>query len=169
MPRCTATNKNGKRCRNSTLKRYPYCWIHCRSLLGVDIKKSHIPDSGEGLYAFKDFKKGQPIAPYSGPIKTTYEIQDEYKNGLCPYCFAIDSMHIVDAKNPADSGMGRYANDCRAANTRASHCSGNNARIYGDRRRHTAQVKAIKPIKKGDEIYASYGPGYWAKAGKKKQ
>src|SRR4051794_9274951 len=58
---CEAQRKVGGRCKRTTCK-------HMKSQLSVQVKKSTIPRAGFGLFALKDFRKGQKIAPYPGKI-----------------------------------------------------------------------------------------------------
>ena len=61
------------------------------------------------------------------------------------------------------SGLARYANDCRVANIREGDCKGNNSRFVKVTRagKTTVWLRATKNIKAGSEILISYGRKYW--------
>ena len=59
------------------------------------------------------------------------------------------------------SGIGRYANSCRAADIAKGYCTGNNAKLAVDQRRRSVNVKSRQAIKAGKEIFVAYGPSYW--------
>lgn len=167
MVRCTATSKSGTRCKNETKERYPYCWIHLKSIEGLSVKPSHISGAGKGLYAEKEFKAGEKIIDYTGK-----PVIGEPENDVGDYKLVHTQGNsetgagrvIIDAEDKTSSSVARYANDCRARNKRAGECKGENARFNqrGQKGVYKVPLKAKKKIKKGDEIYVSYGPAYWA-------
>jgi SET domain-containing protein len=62
------------------------------------------------------------------------------------------------------TGLARYANDCRSANKRAGQCKGNNSKFDMTTTRAgktTIWLRATKNIKAGSEILISYGRKYW--------
>ena len=56
--------------------------------------------------------------------------------------------------------MGRYANTCRGADKRRKKCKRNNVKLARDFRRRKIALKATKTIKRGDEIFNSYGSDF---------
>ena len=67
---------------------------------------SNIPNAGLGLFANKDFKKGDIITQYGG----TKMSLEEGRKSKSDYLFHIPRTNIViDGEH--DSGLGRYAND----------------------------------------------------------
>jgi hypothetical protein len=69
---------------------------------------------------------------------------------------------VIDAAS-TQRDLGRYANDCRAADERAGHCKGSNARYSVSNRNNATRIhlKATKNIPPGSEIFVSYGASYW--------
>ncbi len=56
----------------------PTCHIHSKSLYGVEFKKLTIAGGGLGLFACKQFKNEDIIAPYTGELLTKRELDDRY-------------------------------------------------------------------------------------------
>lgn len=156
-----AENKNGERCNRRTCKYSDYCWQHTKIYKGLKLKKSNIPGANIGLFATKEFKKGQKIADYRGRIMSQAEY-DKLDNWEGVYGVEIKKGEVMNADTTQD-GLGRYANHCRPKNIRAKHCKGNNAKISISHRGDDPKVslKATKKIRPGQEIYVNYGPNYW--------
>lgn len=156
--RCTATTKDGNRCKRRTCKYADMCFQHTELKRGLVVRKSKIRGAGQGLFAAKTFRSDQKITKYGGevidgkqfePSKSTYGVQ-------------ITNDKVLDGRS-TQSGLGRYANDCRAPNKRNRECKGTNARISYNSRTRTASVKVKrgKTIRPGDEVYVAYGRSYW--------
>ena len=158
---CTATNKNGKRCKRNTC-RTELCFQHLRSVSGLRLAPSNIPEGGIGLFAAKPFKTKDTVAPYTGEIHTSLV------EG--PYVLQATKSKFIDAAK-SNTAAGRFANDCRSKNKKTrgfsghnkthGFCKGNNTRLSWNANTQKASVKATKAINAGDEIYASYSAGYW--------
>ncbi len=123
----------------------------------VEVKDSYIltqegESAGKGLFAGKDFKKNDYICDYDGVLILLDVAEDD--NHESEYVFKLNSDWAIDAIHPY-SCFGRYAND-------AIKRSKINAEIIKRNGLLTAELRAIKKIKNGDEIYVSYGDGYWA-------
>lgn len=125
----------------------------------VKVKKSQIPNSGKGLFADRDYKKGDIIVEYEGEKVSWKECQERNQNqkGHGGYYLYINKNNCVDAQYTLWA-KGRYANDAsgfiRVAGLR------NNARyeiIKGK-----PFIVATRKINAGDEIFVSYGRAYWA-------
>ena len=154
--RCGAQTKSGGQCRRTTCKYHKYCYQHAKSIHGLSIKKSRLPNSGNGLFAEKPFKKGEVVAMYSSE-ETKDPENDEDKSG---YGWTTKKGYIVDAAS-TQSGMGRWSNMCRKQNQRSKLCKGNNVIGVTSRNPVKVQFKALKNIQRGDEIYVSYGRDYF--------
>jgi len=128
------------------------CYQHLHVLEGLKLKKSYIPAAQLGLVATKEFRQNDNISQYTGDI-SAQRIEG-------PYVLQVNNNKFIDAKKTSTSA-GRYANDCRTYNRNQGHCSGNNAKLSYDYRNERANLKAIRPIHHGDEIYVSYSRGYW--------
>jgi uncharacterized protein len=125
----------------------------------LSVKKSQIPFSGQGLWAEKEFKRGEVIVKYDGDRITWKECErrNEAQEGYGGYYLFINKRNCVDAQYTLWA-QGRYANDA-AGLTRVEGLR-NNARyeiIKGE-----AFIIASRNIKAGEEIFVSYGRGYWS-------
>lgn len=112
-------------------------------------KKKHFKvfrsSAGFGLRALKDFKKGDVLLDYTGPIITNDEA-DENPNR---YLFRLDDEKTIDGS--PRSNLARYINHGCKPNAQAVHDEAKD-RIY---------IEAIKKIIDGDEITYNYGPEYF--------
>jgi hypothetical protein len=106
-----------------------------------------------GLFAFKPFPNKSKVASYSGKIVPAPEAKDSQ------YAVAWNRGRVVDSKSTQNS-VGRYANTCRGADKKRKNCKGNNVKMARDFARKRISLKATKKIKKGDEIFNTYGPGF---------
>ena len=96
---CTANTKNGQQCKRITC-RTGLCYQHLKLKEGLKLKKSHIPNSGLGLFATKEFKKNDNVARYTGDI-SAIRIEG-------PYVLQVNKNKFIDAKKTSSSA-GRYA------------------------------------------------------------
>jgi hypothetical protein len=129
-------------------------------LFDLRIKKSGIPNSGKGLFTTKRILKNKNIAKYTGDIKTL----EDYN--LIPggtYGLEITRGRVLDASS-TQSGIARYANDCREQARKMKKCKGINSRfVVSNRGGHTTVwLRSTKNIAVDDEIYVSYGRKYWS-------
>jgi len=157
--RCTGKTSKGKRCKRTTCKYPGKCFQHNKEPLRISTSK--IPGSGQGLFAKKEFKKGEIITRYRGKAINKAE-SDRTDSG---YAVEINRNLFVDGKD-TQSGFGRWSNDCRARSKALKVCPGNNAKLAVSTRHKTVNVKATKKIKKGGEIYVAYGSHYWSESDK---
>jgi hypothetical protein len=152
--RCTADNRQGAQCGCKTAKGQ-HCHIHMRSLDGLRVTTSTVADSGYGLFAARDFLKiSTHLADYTGDELI---IRRDGDGG--PYCLALTRRRAIDAA-PTNSGYGRWANDPRGSG------GGPNAEFVVDPARGTGRLRNTAVIRKGDEIFVSYGQQYWAAFGR---
>ena len=133
--------------RASAVKR---SWPH-----GVEVRASLILGGGDGLFASRDFAADEALGEYYGIVlsllqATLLEDRDYLMGG-----FGINAH--VDARFSLNS-PGRYAND-------HFDKSRLNARFEKDKSRRRAVLVATRPIRRGEEIYASYGETYWRARG----
>jgi hypothetical protein len=120
------------------------------------VKKSNIIGGGQGLYTTKDIKKNSTIAGYGGEVVS----RQTYNQRPSGYGIALNKKQILDGRS-TQSGLGRYSNNCRKGNKKKKQCRGNNSRITVNQRKRTARLKATKNIKKGSEIFTSYGRSFF--------
>ena len=148
--RCTATGKNGKHCRARTAAG-EYCYNHLKSLKSLRIKKSEHPQiKGKGLFATADMKKNQVICAYTGEIREGNG--DDYEGS--DYVFEVSTRVAIDAAR-TNCAVGRFVNDSRGTAKRV------NCKFAIDRRLGTVTLQALRAIKAGEELYITYGAGYW--------
>ena len=130
----------------------------------LEVKKSYLPGAGKGLFTTKPIKKGDAILEYEGEIITWAEC--ERRNAAKPgdqiggYFFHVNKRKCIDAE-PTLWAKARYAND-----------AGGVVRLEGVRnnccyeiRKGTPYIVASRNLKAGEEIFVSYGRGYWRTMG----
>lgn len=119
----------------------------------VEIKQSKIKNAGRGLFATKNFAKGEFICWYFGCLIE----KDFVENGYYDSDYLLHNPHhsdlIIDAEDEK-SCYGRYIND--SLGLKKNNCEFN---FYTDTT--SVGIIATKNIKNGDEIYISYGIDFW--------
>jgi SET domain-containing protein len=151
--RCQAINKNGTRCKKRTCKMLPTCHIHSKTLYGVEVKPSTIPNAGLGLFACKYFNRDDIIAPYNGELLTKQELNDRYgrtDGDYAPYGLRMSENKFMDCA--CERGVASYAN---------ANPNNNNAKFAVDNTRNTVNLRATRPIRVGEEIFVYYGNTYF--------
>ena len=154
--RCSAVSRRGRQCSRSTCKYSNLCWQHTQSQLQLKIAPSGIKESGDGLFTLKAIKKGETVTPYEGKLMTT----TEWKQNPSEYGIQITKNYVIDARS-TQSGLGRWANDCRPQNRADGDCANNNCKFSINRQRKTAKIVATRNIPAGAELFVSYGANYW--------
>ena len=152
--RCRANTKRGTQCRKRCCIGIEYCHSHLPIVKKLTIKKSTIPNAGQGLFAHKEnganneiiFRTGQTIIPYEGEIIDNDERYERYREYTAPYGLQINENEAVDAAT--HRGVGSLAN------RNPGH---NNARFTIDNRNHRGVLKATRNIRQDQEIFVSYG------------
>lgn len=124
----------------------------------LSIKKSQLPFAGHGLWAEKDFKRGEVIVKYDGEYITWKECErrNTAQTGYGGYYLFITKKRCIDAQY-SEWAQGRYAND--AAGLSRVEGLRNNARYEIINKE--AYIMASRNIKAGEEIFVSYGRSYW--------
>ena len=118
----------------------------------VEIKKSKIKNSGKGLFATKNFNTGDFICWYMGVlIEKDFVVNGYYDSD---YLLANPNSELIIDASDEKSCYGRYINDSLAL--KKNNCDYD---FYSNTT--SAGVIASKNIKKGDELYISYGMDYW--------
>lgn len=122
----------------------------------LEVKASCIPNSGKGLFTKRAIKKGEFIVEYKGEIVSWKECIKRAENDQYGYMFFINNKRCIDAYLTPEA-IARYANDAKGI----SRIKGktNNA-VYAIHN-NKAWIQATKNIKAGEEIFVSYGSGYW--------
>jgi hypothetical protein len=128
----------------------------------VTVKQSLIPNSGNGLFACKDFGKGEVICTYGGSLIDSAEAQ--YENPMYMVSFENGKGYKLMGDNRGGD-LGHFANAVHPSfpgvvqNARFELAFGEKTRLLNERGRF--KVVAVKPIKQGEEIIVNYGNGYW--------
>lgn len=136
------------------------------------VAQSAIQGGGKGLFATQHIPRNSIITRYSGSIISSQDAHDLRDQGrsthtrtLTPQYTAIQGIRAqewnrVHVRLRPFIGKGSLANDAR--NTQHS----NNATFHtttlpGNAAVSLIVLKATKDISKGEEIFVSYGAGYW--------
>lgn len=112
----------------------------------LDIRPSKIKNAGNGLFVFENIPSETLIGYYDGEILSG-------NNNISDYSFQISKKYFIDAKEfPRcyiaminDAINSQFVNNCEFRKTK-----NNKICLY-----------TIKDLKKGDELFASYGEDYW--------
>jgi hypothetical protein len=73
--------------------------------------------------------------------------------------------HLIDMKNPSDSSVGRYSNECHPEDEEKGICDNNAETITFD---EGVWLCASEAIARGEEIMWDYGAFYWDDMGDRK-
>jgi len=117
----------------------------------LDIKPSNIKNGGSGLFSIQNIPKDTMIGYYKGDILSG-------NNKVTDYSFQISAKYFIDAKEfPRcyiaminDAKNSQFENNCEFRII--EHKIKKNSKIC---------LYSIKDIKKGNELFASYGDEYW--------
>ena len=83
---CEGHNKNGARCKRTTVIGEPLCWQHMESEKNLKIKESQIPHAGKGLFAYDNtkghnaiiFQRGDDVTPFLGQEINLATLENRY-------------------------------------------------------------------------------------------
>ena len=103
-----------------------------------------------GLFAERDFRKGEHVTDYTGDY---HALRHDRDGG--PYHLQLTLHRAIDAAR-TNTAVGRWTNDPRGSGERA------NTEFVMHPARGTGRIRATRSILKGDEIFVSYGPSYWS-------
>lgn len=125
---------------------------------GLTIAKSQLPGAGWGAYAWREYKKNEQLGEYLGRELTPEEAEVSKSHYLMD---TPDGEHVIDAKDAWRNGFSliAYVNDLTRDNKKAGFSYNSEFR---EGKNNDIWLDAIKPIHKGDEIFASYGKKYWS-------
>ncbi len=120
----------------------------------IEVKRSGLPDAGQGLFAKTFIPKGMLIVEYKGKITTWKDVKhDDGSNG---YIYYVTRNHVIDARR-TKSALARYANDARGiGRVKGLLNNAEYAEVGGK-----VYIKSTKDIAKGQEIFVAYGKEYW--------
>ena len=117
------------------------------------ILPSTIPGAGKGLFTRAGIERGEHIGYYDGKVLTD-EMADE-----APYC---DSLYLLwICKDHWIFGEGKWGNYTQFIN----HSAQPNLELVTSTRWKTARFRALRKIKKNEELFFDYGDYYWEQLG----
>ena len=126
-----------------------------RTIQGVKVAKSSVPGARLGLFAARDFKTGEKLVKYSGDWVINGDAEDvNIMTGN--YMLGVTKDSNIDAAR-MNTAAGRWVNDPRGTG-KPPNCVFALQRM-GDN--SSCWLRASKAIKKGDELFVSYGANYW--------
>ena len=132
-------------------RRIKRSWPH-----GVEVRPSLIRGAGDGLFAGVDFAAGAWLGEYRGRVLSLLQATQLADRDYLMGGFGLNAH--VDARF-AMNAPARYVND---------HFDKErlNARFDKNKEKRTATLVATRAIRRGEEIYASYGESYWRSRGR---
>lgn len=140
---------------------------------GLEIKKSLIEGAGNGLFATRDFKKGEIITIYEGETINREKADELARKGLDSHIRSLCLLRtaIDGIKNPKEAFGKGGASFCNDASYQTDFQNNSKFAVNVDRHtgKNTCFLKALKDIYEGDEVFASYGNDYWRRIQKRKE
>lgn len=154
----------------------------------VEVKKSQIKDAGLGLYSKKVIQRNQPVVVYYGTKLSTNDVYDKYVNNPDEYKEmnkvsrgTPNGYSIIGTYTNVPNLQGVYVNDIASLKMYFDDYDKNNHDYNKNMLRDYAKTVtkcnlktidttdypvyyATRGIKKGEELYAHYGIGYWLMA-----
>ncbi|REJ80151.1 MAG: SET domain-containing protein [Bacteroidetes bacterium] len=118
------------------------------------LKKSQLPGAGLGLFTKIDIEKGTRITEYKGRLVEWKDVKHE--DGYNAYIFRLNRSLAINAL-PYKKSFGRYANDARGMKRIKGFRNNADYIVEGKK----CYLDAIRPIKKGEEIFVEYGGNFW--------
>lgn len=119
----------------------------------VEVRRSLVAGAGNGLFAKRDFARGDVICDYRGKVLSLAQVL-RLPPEARDYLMGGFGLNVHIDASEAYAVPGRYVND-----------NFDTARLNAHFRKlpklRKAQVVALRPILAGDEIYAAYGAAYW--------
>lgn len=116
----------------------------------TEVRKSRIKGAGYGLFATRDYQKGEFVTNYGGILRS----QEAVDSSPCKYIFRDKWGFNWDAEIYFDpeTERGRWIND---------DLKGGNTFWVSREMRQPPKIFTKTKVKKGEEFYLSYGPEYW--------
>jgi uncharacterized protein len=119
--------------------------------------QSQIPNAGDGLFTVIDIYKEETIAIFKGEILSEFEAKIRADAGNDGYFINLLDGSIMDSGNV--ECFAKYANDAEGL---VPSKFKNNARITLDLNDNVC-IEALRNIRANEELFCSYGKGYWKK------
>jgi len=121
----------------------------------LEVKESTITNAGKGLYTNVDIKRGELICEFTGKFISNEEVETLLNDNKLLYLIYWDDDVTLDVEN--SDCLAKYANDAEGF-MKINGLKNNSKIVFEDNR---CFIMATKNIKKGQEIFVSYGKEYW--------
>ncbi len=106
------------------------------------VKKSTIAAAGRGVFAAKQFRKGEIIGEYTGEVVLEDEAFEKHAESEMDFLFDLGNGYVIDPAN--DSNPIKYINHSCNPNCESDQ---DGKRIF---------IHAIRTIKSGEELFYDY-------------
>lgn len=131
---------------------------------GLSVRDSQIPKAGNGLFADRAFAKGEVVTFVDGPVVSDTVVRDRDQGLNTHVVTLMTHFLVVDALREPKllCGGGSFANDAMrkgAYNVRFEIWDCADVERFGK----VVVLRALRDIAAGEEVFVSYGPGYWRK------
>ena len=125
---------------------------------GVEKHPSGIPSAGYGLFAARDFERGEYITYYDGERITRKVALERRQCGRDSHIRSVAPMHeCIDGFTGETILYGRGCASLVNDNT------DNNCALINSTWTPDVLLRATRDISQGEELFASYGKAYWTK------
>ncbi len=112
--------------------------------------KSKIPDAGNGVFANEDLKIRDIVTWYAGELSLEPDSNPEYT-------IQIGRCYLNGIRTPEhQEGLGSFINRAMRKHGMRKNCEF----VTTDNGSHPVYIEVIKDIKKGEELYTTYGRSY---------
>ncbi|CAH6420208.1 Hypothetical protein UVM_LOCUS79 [uncultured virus] len=115
------------------------------------LAKSTIAGAGRGLFAERDYERGELVTFYDGRVLTN----GQSSRSDSVYLLEYNATYVIDGES-GYRGLGRHINSPAGTGRRT------NVEFVKDARRMRCLVQSKRRIRKGEEFLVAYGPSYWA-------
>lgn len=153
---CRAHTKAGAQCRKQCVIGLPFCYVHSRSELRLEIRDSTVAGAGKGVFAYNPhanhgrvFYRGDFICEYIGEVLTQNEVDERYgdtQDLTAPYVIQVSAHLYLDAA--CRRGLAGCIN----------HSTTPNVQFY--RYQNRIRCRAVRNINHGTELKANYRANY---------
>lgn len=125
----------------------------------VHVKKSTLPNAGQGLFASQRFVAGDHLCGYEGKLIDALAVNRIPYEDRC-YIVQVSYNKCIDAtpgKDNKSSSLGQFANTLFSYNKQDYPSLKLNAKLVCNRKNNTARLVATRKISVDEEIFLRYG------------
>ncbi|KAG8459904.1 hypothetical protein KFE25_010953 [Diacronema lutheri] len=120
---------------------------------GLDVRPSGVAGAGDGLFVTRPFAQGELICEYVGRVLSLARVMQMDVRAR-DYVMGGFGLNVhVDGRSDLNM-LARYIND----NGDASMINAEFVKLRAERK---ALVRALRPLRSGEEVFCAYGDGYW--------